>query len=302
MKSVGLFFVVFLCTVWSTVIHAGNVATKPAPKNTGASIATPTTPILPTVNLPRVLGVTIDNVDNITAVIAALKKLPVPRPTIRVVFDEYVAAKHYLTAVKQLAVVADVMGELIDSEYMKLYSVTSYKNRAEDYLKILGSYVAIWEIGNEVNGEWLGTNVIEKILAAHGVFVKAGKKVVVNFYYNKGCSENGHEMFDWINSNVPTSLRTGLDWVLFSYYEDDCNNIVHDAAYWEGVFTQLSGVFPTARLGFGEVGTSKRRSKELYVQRYYSLKLNHQKFIGGFFWWYFYQDMKNFPGWVTTAW
>ncbi len=42
---------------------------------------------------------------------------------------------------------------------------TEYKNRVKEYMGVLGNNVDIWEIGNEINGEWLGSkqSVINKI-------------------------------------------------------------------------------------------------------------------------------------------
>jgi hypothetical protein len=259
----------------------------------------------------RICGVTIDQgtrigeIDKLDEVITALGKLPVTRPAVRVVFDEGVAASEYLDAVKQLSKVADVMGELVDSWYVSGYSESEYSDRATEYLQALGDYVAIWEIGNEINGEWLGDQVIDKVQAAYNVFKGAGKKVAVNFYYNEGCGAlSEYEMFNWIDANIPTTsaLRNGLDWVLFSYYEDDCGGVVYDAAHWEDVFNQLGKIFPVAKLGFGEVGTLIQQNKQSMVESYYGMKLSHPRFIGGFFWWYFWQDRASVPAWITAVW
>jgi hypothetical protein len=47
-----------------------------------------------------------------------------------------------------------VMGEIVDSFYMKCYTVPEYLNRTKDYVDTLGDVVDIWEVGNEINGDW----------------------------------------------------------------------------------------------------------------------------------------------------
>jgi hypothetical protein len=47
-----------------------------------------------------------------------------------------------------------VMGEIVDSFYMKRYTVPECLNRTKDYVDTLGDVVDIWEVGNEINGDW----------------------------------------------------------------------------------------------------------------------------------------------------
>ena len=95
-------------------------------------------------------------------------------------------------------------------------------------------------------------------------------------------------MFTWADANVPARMKQGLDYVWVSYYEEDCNNLKPD---WNAVFKKLSVMFPNAKIGFGEVGTSKKARKADYLQRYYSLKPPVANYVGGHFWWYYKQDM-----------
>ena len=48
------------------------------------------------------------------------------------------------------------MGEILDSFFVKNISTAAYGTRTTEYLNTLGDNVDIWEIGNEINGEWLG--------------------------------------------------------------------------------------------------------------------------------------------------
>lgn len=221
--------------------------------------------------------------------------------TTRIVFDEGVSAVDYRIPVEQIGAVGAVQGLIVDSFCVSDYSLSSYIDRTDEYLDQLGDVVDIWEIGNEVNGEWLGTSaeVSEKIHAAH-VAVKAnGGKSALTLYYN-GTYDGGiptqnncwqdpsHQMFVWAEANVPADMRVGLDYVLVSFYEDDCEGIQPD---WQSVFDRLADMFPHASLGIGECGTLYDQRKADYIRRYYrDLVVSHPRYVGGYFWWYGKQD------------
>ena len=47
-------------------------------------------------------------------------------------------------------------GELVDSESIPDLDPTEYEQRAVEYLDEFGASVDLWEVGNEVNGNWTG--------------------------------------------------------------------------------------------------------------------------------------------------
>jgi hypothetical protein len=210
--------------------------------------------------------------------------------TTRIVFDEWQPASSYTAAVNRLDTISDIMGEILDSYYVKDYTVDQYTNRAGEYVNAFGEQVDIWEVGNEINGEWLGDkdSVVLKLVKAFLVVRKAGKKTALTLYYNRNCWENPqNEMFRWVNANIPGKLKQSLDYVFVSYYEDDCNGYQPN---WQQVFDSLHVIFPNSMLGIGECGTSNANRKAEYITRYYSMNVTTPSFIGGFFWWYYRQD------------
>lgn len=235
-------------------------------------------------------GVTVDAVDNVPAVVDALSHLS-RTPTVRVVFDEGMDAPHYVGPVAAIRDVSYVMGELADSSTLKQYTTQQLRQRAAAYLHTLAGNVDVWEIGNEINGEWTGPtrDVIDKTMAAYEVIKAGGGRTALTLYYNEGCAEQpSRAMFDWTQRNVPLRLRDGLDYVFISFYEDDCKIAPPD---WNAVFSRLGELFPHAVLGFGEVGTRHAMRKAALVAHYYGLAIAHPRFVGGYFWWYFRQDM-----------
>jgi len=245
-------------------------------------------------------GITIDAIDPLKKIINSISSLP-KRMTTRVVFDEWVPAVEYTEALEALHPKSYIMGEILDSYYVKDYSIAQYSQRVKEYLDTQGDKVDIWEIGNEVNGEWLGNpeHVATKIEDAYQQVKARDYKSALTLYYNKDCwAHSWEEMFQWAETRLSNNLRTGLNYVLVSYYEEDCNNLKPD---WQKVFNKLGKLFPHAKLAFGEVGTSKSRNKAEYLKRYYTMKINHPRYVGGYFWWYFIQDMvpKTKPLWST---
>jgi hypothetical protein len=147
----------------------------------------------------------------------------------------------------------------------------------------MADVVDIWEVGNEINGEWLGQGAIDKAAAAFDIVQAAGEPTANNCWENP---EN--QMMVWARNNVPDRMKQRLDWVLVSFYEEDCEYISPD---WDQIFEELHAMFPNSKLGFGEVGSNDDSQKENILHEYYGLNRIRPEFIGGFFWWYFKQDM-----------
>lgn len=230
--------------------------------------------------------------------------------TTRIVFDEGMSALEYDAPVRQIAAATSVQGLVVDSFYVADYSAADYVARTNEYLDQLGDVVGVWEVGNEVNGEWLGASadVSEKIYGAWQAARARAKTTALTLYYN-GTYDNGvatanncwedpdHQMFVWADANVPADMRDGLDYVLVSFYEDDCGGISPD---WQTVFEELATMFPNAKLGIGECGTLQANRKADYIVRYYrDLIVTHPRYVGGYFWWYGKQDFvpKTNPLW-----
>jgi len=241
------------------------------------------------VDTTRLYGVTIDAVDKLANTVTALSNL-YKKPTTRIVFDEWVAASTYINAVNQIHNVSFIMGEILDSYYMKQYNLQQYTDRVNEYYNTFGSKVDIWEIGNEINGEWLGktADVVAKMNSAYNIIKSKGAKTELTLYYNWNCwSNKNNEMFAWANKNISTEMKQNLDYVFVSYYEDDCNGYQPN---WQKVMDSLHVLFPNSKIGIGECGTTKSSKKASYMTRYYNMKVTTKNFVGGFFWWYFRQD------------
>jgi hypothetical protein len=244
-------------------------------------------------------GVTVDDISALRRIVTSLRHLP-ERPTVRVYFDVHEPASYYAAAVRELRPVSYVMGELLDSADETSISTSAFKQRVKSYLSALGARVDLWEIGNEVNGDWTGpySTVSAKLTAAYQEVHAAGGRTALTLYYNVRCGDGPAELSPLAFSRryVPAAVRNGLDYVFLSYYEDDCRGIRPALAAWTGYFERLHALYPHARLGFGEIGldspvTSKTTGPAWSLMRhYYGLPIHLPYFAGGYFWWYYAED------------
>lgn len=244
-------------------------------------------------------GVTVDDIGNVPEVVQALRRLP-RRPTTRIVFDLSQPAGYYAGAAGALRPVSDLMGELLDSSDETHISAAAYSGRVSSYLGQLGSKIDVWEIGNEVNGNWLGpyTDVEAKLVEAYDAVSAAHHRTALTLYYNLGCGDGPSELDPLAFSRryVPASVRNGLDFVLLSYYEQQCGGIRPSAAAWQRYFTKLHALYPHARVGFGEIGLTDAANDSTQgyaagmIGYYYGLPIHLPYYVGGYFWWYFAED------------
>lgn len=234
----------------------------------------------------RIYGVTVANPwDQLPDIVDSLASLSM-RPTTRIVFDELEPAARYVPVATQIHAVSATMGEVLDSAYVAHYTVPQYEAWTREYLDTLGDHIDIWEVGNEINGEWLGDtpSVVAKMTVAFDLVRAAGKPTALTLFDNVGCvADPGHELFAWL-PNIPERMRLGLDYVLVSTYDEDCRGYALD---WDVTFARLGEVFPNAKLGFGETGTLFADRKPGQIDRFYRMQVAHDRFVAGNFWWFF---------------
>jgi hypothetical protein len=271
-----------------------------SPAATPATRATGTLTAAPLRALPSPLyGVTVDSIANLSAIVAGARALP-HMPVTRIYFNVKEPASYYATAVKAMQPVSYEMGELLDSSDSRHISTAAYTKRVKSYVSVLGSAVDLWEIGNEVNGNWTGrySTVEAKLTDAYNDVASAGKRTALTLYYNIACGDGPSELDPVVFSQryVPAAVRTGLDDVFLSYYEGDCRGIRPSAATWTAYFTRLHGLYPHAQLGFGEIGMDNPATSatlgtaQSLMRYYYGLDIALPYYVGGYFWWYYDED------------
>lgn len=289
---------------WTSTLshtHLVQVAASFEPAEEGGG--TPVSSVSREIPYP-IYGTTIDDISDLSDIVTALDDLTYV-PVTRIVFDEDQDPSVYNNAVNDIGSVSYVMGELLDSSAVSSYSISDYGARVSSYIAYYGDRLDIYEVANEINGEWLGDEAdsVAKMIDAYDQVKDAGYRAAVTFYYNEDCETYAwEEMWTWINANVPSRMFQNLDYVLLSWWEDDCNDLEKTEAEWGAVFSTLSNLFPNSKVGFSEVGTEGSAAKrEEFMEKFYELSINLNAYIGGHFWWYFKEDCvpKTEPLWTV---
>ena len=245
-------------------------------------------------------------------------------PTVRLTYkleetdtDKGAKASTYLSATKAISKKAYIFAEVIDSAYEFCFSVADHEARWNDYVSTLADYVDIWEVGNEINGNWLDNSdpipikgqtcpwripnttdndVIAKMINAYHIVKNAGHAAALTLYYepNPACTTSMGPAYDpitWATQNIPSDMKAGLNYVLLSYYRDKCLNFNPDLA---ALFTQFHRIFPNAKLGMGEWGYSKGRPNKAKLTKLlnegYAFHPDVPNWVGGVFFWEYGTD------------
>ncbi|MCO5310786.1 MAG: hypothetical protein M9891_16155 [Austwickia sp.] len=258
-------------------------------------------------------GVTIESVDRLEALVTALAAHTKPA-TVRIVFQAGTSPADYATAVRRLRPHAYLVGTVLDSTAVAEYSVAQVRDRTRQFVKAFGAQIDIWEVGNELNGEWLGepADIRAKAQAAFDVVEReyAGLKlqsaVTLNYWPSSDCYAQPWEATDSFAAALPQAIRLGADHAWLSFYETACDPVARPSVtQFTGAFTRLAQTFPNARVGFGEVGVQGIDSgfarepslaeRKAVANRYYGMHAAllgavGSRYEGGYFWWTYHQD------------
>lgn len=222
------------------------------------------------------------------------------RPTIRLICDEPGSGfdwKQLIEPMKNLADVADIMVMLLDSLYLSRMRIGEYRDRAKKALDMYGQYAKIFEIGNEIGGEWVGDQgpTEAKCNAALEVFESARKWSAVTWYADG--TDHMNQFF-----NAVTHMDINADFQLVSWYPYYSPGMNPD---WNAVFQFLANAKPGRRYGFGEFGTEHEAHGEevvappaaraALVNEMYRVAPTVPGFIGGGFYWRGWQDVLAKP-------
>lgn len=237
---------------------------------------------------------------------------------VRIVFQNGTDAAYYADAVGQLRNVSYIFGQLYDSTALKAATIADCQQRTRDFLSTYGESIDIYEIGNELNGEWVGNSQAEidaKVTAIYNVikneFSSLNIKVAItlNYWPTSNYYAQPWEDTKTYAQNMSATLKNGADYLLLSFYETAGNPIYYPTNQdFAAIFGFLGTVFPNAKVGIGEIGAQGKvdglpsdptlAEKQRIANRYYgmhnavkSLLGNmSDRYVGGYFWWYYYQD------------
>lgn len=259
----------------------------------------------------------------LSSVLTSLGNLSVT-PTVRLVYTQSAPASGYVSATQQIKQTRYVLGMPVDSSSMPCYTNAQHSARWQDYLSTLGGSVDIWEVGNEINGDWLYGNqgtgckgttqadVVTKMTDAYNQTKALGKAAALTLFFNvdSTCAATDPQMTSWASTNVPAGMKTGLDYVLVSFYPQWCtSNPYTYAPDWNTVFSNLRTIFPNAKLGMGEIGWDSSIGRPsnanltTLIQTDYRIKpTSVTNWVGGGFYWEFGIDAVPYNGSAGSVW
>lgn len=254
-------------------------------------------------------GVTLDSIEHLDTAVQLLESSP-EQLTVRLVMDPGESLDVYDRAVDALDPHVYVMAQILDSEEMSKFSEQDVRKRTQEAVDAIGDKVDVWEVGNELNGAWVGSSPAEinsKAAAANEVIKQAGGNtaVTLNYWSSHDCYSHDWEATLPYAQRMPESLRNA-DYVFLSIYETACNPPQHPSATdIAKTLNSLGEIFPNARLGIGETGLQNTSDgmpndgtlaqKEAIANYYYGMQSDlesevGERYVGGYFWWYFHND------------
>ena len=258
-------------------------------------------------------GVTTESVDNLSDLNVSLAR-HTKRPISRIVFQSGTNASDYTSAISTLRNTSYIMGEILDSTGLKSMSAANYKARTASFVNTYKNNVDIYEIGNELNGDWVGTpaTILPKLQAAYDVVEKDNANlnlksaITLNYWPSSDCYSSPWEDTETFANSIPAEIKNGVDYVLLSFYETACSPRAKPTNdQFVAIFSKLMTIFPNAKLGMGEIGAQGKADglatnpslaeKQQLANRYYGMHNAIKaaigpRYVGGYFWWYYYQD------------
>lgn len=275
-------------------------------------------------------GVTTEYVTPLSDLSGSLTK-HTKRPTVRIVFQADTGASDYTSAISTLRSSSYIYGQLYDSTALKNASVSDCQARTRQFLSEFGESIDLYEIGNELNGNWVGSSQSEidaKVSAIYNVIkdeystLNIRTAITLNYWPTADYYSLPWEATVTYANNMPATLRNGVDYIMLSFYETAGDPIYYPTDQdFTDIFTTLAGLFPKARLAVGEIGAQgvvdglpsdpTLTEKQRIANRYYGMYAIVKKLLGtygsrydgGCFWWYYHQDCvpynKNDSLWPT---
>jgi hypothetical protein len=251
----------------------------------------------------RQWGFTLDGVDDARRMLAGVADLAPGDGWVRIVFDRAESPEAYRGTVElahRLGV--RVVGQILDSSQMKDVPLAAWRERVGRYVDTLPE-VDEWEVGNEVNGTWLGRDVVAKVAyAARYVREHTGARTLLTLYWQLGEEAPRSSTFEWAAGNLSAALLADIDDIGLSLYpEDHPMGLALDR-----VLSTLHARFPAQRLLISELGywsadlghtwwwgsptDAQDRGRVAVASLYQSAILGYPYSGGGTYWWYYRQE------------
>jgi hypothetical protein len=263
-------------------------------------------------------GFTFDDISRGISTLRSVADLTAPSAGdawIRIVFNLSESPGYYANEIANAhALGLHVVGQILDSSDMRYVSGAAWQSRVQAYVASLPS-VDEWEVGNEVNGNWLGSDVVGKIsYAAAYIKQHTHARTLLTLYWQLGEDAASDSMFTWAAANLSSSVMTNIDDLGISLYpEADPMGSAFDR-----VMNTLHAQFPAQRLLVTELDYGSPDLQKTWwwasptdltgpariavAKLYQSAVLSYPYSGGGTFWWYYVEEaQEGNPLWNALA-
>ncbi|MDO4888854.1 MAG: Tat pathway signal sequence [Actinomycetaceae bacterium] len=258
-------------------------------------------------------GITLTSIGDLDTVLGLIESSE-EKLTVRLVIQSDVSMDSYRQAIEKLRPHAYIMVEILDSHTWAEADIGELRSLTAEAVDALGDEVDVWEVGNELNGSWLGSSpeqINAKASAVKEIVSQSGGRtaITLNYWSHEGCYAQPWERLSTYARSMPDDLRD-VDYLFLSVYEMSCTPAQHPSADdLAGALNSLGEIFPNARLGIGEISgydpstpdsktidTEGRQAGNRRIATYYyglhdelEAKVG-TRYVGGYFWWHFRED------------
>jgi hypothetical protein len=178
-------------------------------------------------------------------------------------YDNQRSFNEYDAVVKELRANGfKIMGTILDTnQWPSKLTPTIYSERTRNLVLHYSDQIKTWEVGSEINGDWLGgtkeplsPDRVFKIFSAGAAQVKniePSLETVATLYWWDGTApDEVHSLFGWLTKYAGQGFARNVDVVAVSFWPED--NPVGTA--FEPIFTRLREQFPEKRFMLGSFG------------------------------------------------
>ncbi|AYD90815.1 Tat pathway signal sequence [Actinomyces sp. 2119] len=194
------------------------------------------------------------------------------------------------------------VGQVCDSQLMGSVDGDAWKERVDALLDALPG-TDVWEVGNELGGDWLGDSAVSRTTyAARQVRDRTGAQTLLTLYYQLGQGSPEGSVFTFLADQVGEDLRDLVDVVGLSVYPQ--LHPLGTAA--DRVLATLEQAWPAAQVALTELGyggadlddgpwwfgssSNLAAAREAVITHATSAAMGRETAWGAPFWWYYLED------------
>lgn len=198
--------------------------------------------------------------------------------TARIVVDNPVNWEQLRFAVNTVKDHAEIMIQIQDSFGERELTDAEYYKKADLLFKAFEKDCKLWEIGNEINGDWCSPQIAERVKTVWGMVPSDHKSLITLFYDPTLLTD-----LNWYKNNP-----LQVDYVMASFYPQNWNWLSDSWDPWIEAICKLN---KNAKVGVSEwgfeewIGRLSWRQKAAIRRQVESNHALNPNWVAGFFYW-----------------